>query len=190
MQTIKIVDLHKIYKDSTFELFIRSRKEVRTKFGKLYKLVITVNNCSYEIWQPKNKIWNSFSPQVGIGMICKVENYEDRYFIKPIEQLLVIKDTTQVLDLYDLPYESGDKLTLGCGIASTKNQTQYMLLLDDKGTNLIRVPSTWEEDIKKLQYKVIDIEYKRTAKKGFLTLIGVVEDLEPADINKLFKGRK
>ena len=182
---IKIKDLHTLYMDTTFELFIRDKQTINMNGKLVSKLKVEVNSKTYYIWEPKNKVWAEFAPQLGMGLICKVEHYSDRYFIKPIEQLLVIGDKP-VYDLFELPFEDGDNLILGIGVVSTKNKTQYVLLLDDKRTYLIRTPANWEVDIQKLQYSILDISYRRTTQKGFLAINEKIGDLGPEDINRLF----
>lgn len=186
MNRILIRDLYNMTNGKTFELTIKKREVVTHKNGSNSLLTILVNKILYKIWEPKNRVWQRFRTQVGRGLIAEVGRFDgDKFFIKPIEQLISIQDTNSVLDLYELPFTDGS-YTLGVGIVSSTNKTQYLYLLDDSGKHLVRIPSGWENHLNSLQYTVIDVNYKRTAMKGFLTLNGIVGSLEVEDIDKFF----
>jgi len=188
MNRILIRDLYRITGGDTFELTIKKRKLVEHKNGKSILLTILVNKQVYEIWEPKNKVWQRFRTQTGRGLLAKVEHYDDRYFMKPLEQLLVIDDARDVVDLYDLPLDDGDYI-VGIGVVSSQNKTQYLYMLIDENTRrLIRIPSGWEGILDTLQYRVVDVTYKRTAKKGFLSFNEVVSELEEGMIDRLFSN--
>ena len=186
-KVIKIKDLYSLYRRNTFELFIKER----SAFKGYAKLLILVNKAEYEIWEPKNRTWVNFRARVGMGLICKIESYKDSLFMKPIQQLIMLSKGDVVLDLYELPFENGEELSLGVGLVTSRNKTQYMIVMNKKyGNNLIRIPTDWEHDIDTLQYIGIKVKYKRTAQKGFLTMIEKGKKLNNEQIDRLFKGRK
>ena len=189
MSRILIKDLYRITEGKTFELTIKKRNHIAYKGGKATMLTILVNKKLYEVWEPKNKVWQQFNTQTGRGLIAKVGRYEDRFYISPIEQLISLSDTKKVVDLFELPFKDGSYI-LGVGIVSSQNKTQYMYLLDDKGKYLIRIPSGWEDKLENLQYSIIDVDYKRTSQKGFLTEPKNVGSLESEDIDKFFTQDK
>jgi len=184
---IKIKDLYSMYRGNTFELFIKKR----SAFKGYTKLLILVNKSEYEIWEPKNSVWVNFRTRVGMGLVCKIESYKDALFMKPIQQLIMLAKSDIVLDLFELPFENGEELSLGVGLVTSRNKTQYMIVMNKKyGSNLIRIPTDWEHDIDTLQYIGIKVKYKRTAQKGFLTMVEKGNKLNVEQIDRLFKGRK
>jgi len=184
MKVIKIEDLYRIYKNTTFELYIKKRTVLNKGYSKLQ---VILNSVSYEMWEPKNTIWKTFSPRVGMGLICKIEVSKDYKYIKPIEQLLVLDSAYTVLDLHDLPYINGSTITLNIGVVSTHNKTQYLIVSNKEfGNYLIRTPANWEIDINKIQYKQITVVYKRTECKGFLSLLSIDRNITQEEKNILF----
>lgn len=186
MKSIKVKEILDKYQGEQFELYIKDRKLVKLKSGEyVSKLIIRLGKQEYNLWEPQNGIWVSFNPQVGMSVLCEVGVYEDKQFIKPIEQILVLTDTTKVLNQHDLPFEEG-LYTIGVGLVSSPNKTKYVSLIDENGTYLIRKPDEWEFITSDLQYKIVEVDYKRTAQKGFLAFIKVVGDLDNEDIARLF----
>jgi len=183
-RSIKIVDLYEMFGTDSFELFVKSRKVV----GGFVRLEVLIGKDSFDIWEPKNRVWIDFDVKDGMGLICRICEYGEMRYIEPLKQLIVLREGESPLDLFELPYEDGEVIKLGVGIVTSRNKTQYMIVMNKRyGSSLIRVPANWEKDLDSLQYRAIKVRYKRTMCKGFLSIISRDGSLNTEQISRLFK---